>query len=349
MAQQGVVNTDRLNLRPSPSTELPPLGLLLAGEVVTVLGQTATGWFHVETHFGPGFVHGDFLTVQAPAPEEPSDGPDEPDAPGEPDEPVVPELPDIVEPGRAIITGCPEIYIVKAGDNWPSIAAELGVPASQLALASGLSTNIALNVNQLLRVPPREAPVGGPVLRNPLAGASAITSSSSNGHHTPYGGTHSADLDVTDRDTRGAEVRFNVELQGVDLRGQVTRVSPACASGKLEDGGHRVDIELERRPIGGAEWTAVARLTFAHLDPVDVALGATVIPGEVIGRLGPPPGEFNTQASIGHAHPEGDPRRGEYHSSCAIHSHLHLEVTNGASIASFTDDLSTVPLATFPA
>lgn len=336
MAQQGVVNTDRLNLRPSPSTELPPLGLLLGGEVLTVLGQTANGWFQVETHFGPGFVHGDFLTLQTTPTEEP-------------DQPELPEVPDIVEPGRAVITGCPDIYVVRAGDSWQSIAIDLGVPAPQLALASGLSPSVALNVNQLLRVPPREVAVGAAVLRNPLPGASAITSSSSNGHHTPYGGTHSADLDVTDRDTRGAEVRFNVELPGAELRGRVTRVSPACASGKLEDGGQRVDIELERRPIGGADWTAVARLTFAHLDPVDVALDAAVSPGEVIGRLGPPPGDFNTQANIGHAHPEGDPRRGEYHSSCAIHSHLHLEVTNGASIASTTDDLSSTPLATFAA
>jgi len=160
-------------------------------------------------------------------------------------------------------------------------------------------------------------------LLNPFDAAATVTSSSAQGHHVPYGGTVSCDMDV-DTDSRGAPVHFRLATNGPGLRGRVESVRPACASGRIEDGGSVVVIALERET---GESTGF-RVAYAHLEPVVVAIGDLLVAaGTPIGALGPELAQdWGPEAGMsGHEHPPDDPRRAEYHSSCARHSHLHLE------------------------
>jgi LysM repeat protein len=85
-----------------------------------------------------------------------------------------------------------------------------------------------------------------------------------------------------------------------------------------------VVIALERET---GEATGL-RVAYAHLDPVAIAVGDLVDGGgTLLGALGPDEAQdWGPEAGLsGHAHPPEDPRRAEYHSRCAQHSHLHLE------------------------
>ena len=165
---------------------------------------------------------------------------------------------------------------------------------------------------------------------NPFAAACTVTSSSAQGHHVPYGGTMSCDLDV-DTPSRGTPVSLRVRTNGPPLRGVVESVRPACASRRIEDGGHVVVVALERL-VGDtvatiAEPTGL-RVAYAHLDPVTVAVGDILDAAETqLGALGPASAQdWGPEAGLsGHQHELDDPLRGEYHSGCAQHSHLHLE------------------------
>ena len=158
---------------------------------------------------------------------------------------------------------------------------------------------------------------------NPFGAAATVTSSSAQGHHVPYGGTVSCDMDV-DTESRGSPVFFVLNPNGPELRGRVESVRPACASGRIEDGGFVVVVALER--VGG-EATGL-RVAFAHLEPVLVAVGDLLdASGRQIGALGPEVAQdWGPEAGMsGHEHAVGDDQRAEYHSSCARHSHLRLE------------------------
>jgi LysM repeat protein len=158
---------------------------------------------------------------------------------------------------------------------------------------------------------------------NPFEAACTVTSSSAQGHHVPYGGTMSCDMDV-DVPSRGAPVTLRVRTNGPPLRGRVESVRPACASKRIEDGGSVVVVALERvtgEPTG-------LRVAFAHLDPVTVAIGDTIeVDGAPLGALGPEVAQdWGPEAGLSrHMHGAEEPQRAEYHSSCAQHSHLHLE------------------------
>jgi LysM repeat protein len=158
---------------------------------------------------------------------------------------------------------------------------------------------------------------------NPFRAAATVTTSSLQGHHVPYGGTMSCDMDV-DTDSRGTPVFFRVATNGPALRGRVESVRPACRSGELEDGGNVIVVALERE---GGEATGL-RVAYAHIDPVAVGEGDELdAGGTLLGSLGPEQAQDwgPERGKPGHLHPAGDPRRAEYHSSCAVHSHLHLE------------------------
>lgn len=158
---------------------------------------------------------------------------------------------------------------------------------------------------------------------NPFRAAATVTSSSLQGHHVPYGGTMSCDMDV-DTPSRGTPVFFRLATNGPALRGRVESVRPACASKQAEDGGFVVVIALER---DSGEATGL-RMAYAHLDPLAVAVGDLLdASGTLLGALGPDqPQDWGPERGLsGHEHPPEDPRRAKYHSRCAQHSHLHLE------------------------
>lgn len=158
---------------------------------------------------------------------------------------------------------------------------------------------------------------------NPFAAACTVTSSSAQGHHVPYGGTMSCDLDV-DTASRGAPVLLRVRTNGPALRGVVESVRPACASQRIEDGGFVVVVALERE---SGEPTGL-RIAYAHLDPVTVVVGDVLDASQTtLGALGPEVAQdWGPEAGLsGHQHGPDEPQRAEYHSSCAQHSHLHLE------------------------
>lgn len=158
---------------------------------------------------------------------------------------------------------------------------------------------------------------------NPFAAGCTVTSSSAQGHHVPYGGTMSCDMDV-DTASRGAPVALRVRTNGPALRGVVESVRPACRSKRIEDGGFVVVVALQRTT---GEATGL-RVAYAHLEPVVVGVGDVLEVDETtLGALGPELAQdWGPEAALtGHEHPPEDPRRAEYHSSCAQHSHLHLE------------------------
>lgn len=62
-----IVTASSLNLRPEPSTALPPLAQLGRGSAVEIL-ETLGGWYRVRTDHGLGFVRGDYVLLAEPAP-----------------------------------------------------------------------------------------------------------------------------------------------------------------------------------------------------------------------------------------------------------------------------------------
>jgi len=151
-----------------------------------------------------------------------------------------------------------------------------------------------------------------------------VTTSSSHGHHRPYGGTHSCDIDVLAA-SRGARVSFELVTNGPDVRGVVESVRPACASGVIANGGSCVQLRVERHDAG---WIPTGlRVLYAHLDPVFVSIGDVIAPTRTpIGALGPAVAQdWAHGGNCGQAHGPDDPRREEYHSTCCVHSHTHVE------------------------
>ena len=158
----------------------------------------------------------------------------------------------------------------------------------------------------------------------PFDESAIVTTSSSHGHHRPYGGTHSCDIDVLGA-SRGSRVSFELVTNGPEVRGVVESVRPACASGVIANGGSCVQLSIERRD---SDWVPTGlRVLYAHLDPVLVSVGDVVPPTPTaIGALGPAEAQnWAHGGSCGQAHGADDPRREEYHSTCCVHSHTHVE------------------------
>jgi hypothetical protein len=175
---------------------------------------------------------------------------------------------------------------------------------------------------------------------SPFDAAAVVTSSSMtpppNDHHTPFGGNHACDMDVPGP-SRGTPVRFKLgATDNREVSGRVVRVALACASQILNNGGRWVQMRIEQRVDGNWRDTGM-EINYVHLDPVHVAPGDRVTDGQIIGLLGPanPLGLSPAQAAqfCGVNHPAGDPMLDEYHSSCAQHSHLHLEAKGCPGIA----------------
>ncbi len=165
----------------------------------------------------------------------------------------------------------------------------------------------------------------------PFDSTAVVTTSSTHGHHRPYGGTHSCDLDVLTA-SRGARVSFDLVTNGPEVRGVVESVRPACASGVIAHGGSCVQLQVERRDT---DWVPTGlRVLYAHLDPVLVAVGDVLSASRTpIGALGPAqPQDWARGGPCGQAHGPDDPRREEYHSSCCVHSHTHMEGFGASAI-----------------
>lgn len=159
---------------------------------------------------------------------------------------------------------------------------------------------------------------------NPFEAIATVTGSSETGHHVVFGGDSSCDLDVH-TNSRGADVRFRLAGDTDDLRGVVSLIGPACADGQLDHGGSKVVIEIVRVQQQGDQTGQVPtglRLIYAHLDPVSVAVDDVLVLDQLVGKLGPAVAQDHAAE---HGHGPGDPRGEEYHSSCCMHSHLHLE------------------------
>ncbi len=296
-----VIPEDGLRLRGGPGTDAEILGLLAMGQQVTVTARRAL-WRRVETSLGAGYVHGDFLTVdgQLTCNEEP---------PG-----LDIEIPDadLREPDDR--TGEPQaalFYTVLPDETLSIIGGKLGLNWLEIAAANGITHPFVIVPNQVLRLPGAALRVAAIQVRNPMPGVTLVTSSSAQGHHTPYGGTQSVDLDVIGVASAGTPARFLVDTEpGVELRGIVRSIGFACRSGRVGDGGQKVQISIEHRASGGEWQRSGAWVLYAHLDPVLVSVDEVVMPGEQIGCLGPNGG-------------------GEYDSSCAQGSHVHVEATRG--------------------
>lgn len=208
-------------------------------------------------------------------------------------------------------------YVVVAGDSLSAIGARRGVDWRAIAAANGIEAPYVLHPGQVLRIPGAPPRIGELEVLDPLssAGASVLTSSSANGHHRPWGGDHAADLDVANRDSPGCEVRFHVALAGGEVRGVVDDVRAACHSLRLADGGYQLRLRIERRAGEHEPWLDTgAWLRYAHLDPVAVVANDVVAPGGALGWLGPAGG-------------------GEYASSCAMGSHVHVEALRATWVA----------------
>lgn len=283
-----------LNIRRGPGRDHEVTAALLDRARIAV--ESASGdWWGVDTPLGRGFVHRDFVRLDAGV------GPP-PEAPATPAE-----------------------HTVAAGETLSRIAARYGLEWRDIASLNALANPDVLSVGQVLRLPvgaaaahtiveaAAEVASAMLVVGDPLSadGSAIVTSSSANGHHCPFGGTHSADLDVLGV-SQGAEVRFQVACASVPVRGVVERIAMACRSGVLADGGHSLTVNIERLADGTWERTG-AWLLYAHLDPVLVGVGDVVAPGHLIGRLGPPEGP-------------------EYRSRCATASHVHVEVNRAGQV-----------------
>jgi LysM repeat protein len=296
----GTVEPVGLNLRHGPGIDHDVIAVLLHGQTVTVTARSGN-WLRVESPLGAGFVSARFITLPPEA--------DPPEVPG--DETLGPPE------DRAGGDVSPRLYTVRPGDTIRAIAARLGVAWRDLVAANGIADPNLIRVNQVLRIPGAAQRVGTLRVLDPLpsGGGAVLTSSSANGHHTPYGGTHSADLDVSTGKSPGQDVRFAVDCAGRELRGVVHVVGFACRSAKVDDGGLKVQLRIEQRAGPQDDWASTgAWVLYAHLDPVAVNVDDKVKPGHVIGQLGRAGGQ-------------------EYQSPCAGGSHVHLEATRGSSVA----------------
>lgn len=217
-------------------------------------------------------------------------------------------------------------HLVRPGETLRGIARRLGVGWRELQAANGIVDPDVIVAGQVLRIPAAVTATGTVSVLDPLPseGGAVLTSSSADGHHRPYGGSHSADLDVSIGASPGQPVRFNVASSVTEVRGVVEEVGLACRerpdhvdeAARLALGGRMLALRIERRD--GGRWVRTgARVLYAHLDPVLVASGAVVLPGDELGRLGPadsPPGV-------------------EYDSACARRSHVHVEGWGGEWVA----------------
>ncbi len=308
-----VIPPDGLRLRTKPNTTGDIVGLLKQGQQVTITGD-AGDWRAVDTPLGSGFVHGDFITVDGQHP--------------------VNQAPAATAPTVGAIAAAGS-YTVVSGDTLTGIGAKLGIPWRSIAAANGLAEPFALALGQVLVLPGAAAhetisATAAPTtvdtidILNPLSaeGRTRVTSSSNQGHHTPYGGNRSCDVAVLGRSSSGATAHFDAAAPaGLEVRAVVTDIGLACASGKLADGGHKVQMAIHRRPAGSDTWEdSGVWVLYAHIDPVAVSIGDQLLPGDTIGILGPPGG-------------------GEYNSSCARGSHTHVEVRDADSVIDENEDI----------
>ena len=290
MGQIGVVTAEGLHVRIGPGPEFASRGVLVKDERVELLDLQGLWWRVITERFGPGFSHSSFIDVRP--------------------EPVVPP---------AALEGS---YTCVEGDTLIVIGQKLGVAFMEIASLNGLVDPFVIQIGQVLRIP-GSAGGGGPVIApaaaagtisvlNPLefGGNTQVTSSSLQGHHIVFLGSCSLDLDIQGASTPGTPVRFNVAAApGTELRGVVREVGLACRSQRLEDGGRTVKIAIQSRQSGGEFIDTGNWVLYAHLDPVTVNRGDIVAVGERVGALGPVGG-------------------GEYSSSCATASHIHIEASN---------------------
>ena len=301
MVQIGtVLPDDGLFVRRGPGTEHESMGALEKGEEVTLIEKIGD-WWGVQSRLGLGFIHGGFISIT--------------------------ERP---EPPAATAPGVEATYTCVSGDTLMGIGLKLGLDFREIAALNGLVDPFVIRVGQVLRLPGSEGTAGRSAteratttttarisILNPLefAGETEVTSSSLQGHHTPFLGACSCDLDIRGASSPGTPVRFNVSgPPGVELRGVVRELGLACVSRQLSDGGRTVKLAIERREAGG-DWSGSGSwVLYAHLDPVSVHLGDVVGVGGVVGALGPSGG-------------------GEYHSSCATASHVHVEAAGARCIA----------------
>ena len=317
-----VIPDDGLRLRSTAGTDGAILGLLKAGQKVTITAQSGA-WRRVETTLGTGFVHGDFITVdgQHPVNEDP---------PG-----TDPPLAGTAAGGTVAATSAttlPASYTVVSGDSLSGIGAKLGLNWRDIAAANALTEPFAIDAGQVLRLPgaaARETITAVTAtttidILNPLGQGddTRVTSSSNQGHHTPYGGTCSCDLDIIGKTSSGTPARFDAAApSGMEVRGIVSYIGFACASRKLTDGGHKVQIAIQRRASATDSWQdSGAWVLYSHLDSVSVAIGDELLPGAVVGLLGPEGG-------------------GEYASSCAQGSHTHVEVAGASWVIDEDNDI----------
>jgi LysM repeat protein len=299
-----VISEEGLFLRESADTSAAKLGLFAFGAKVTITARSGP-WRRVESGLGAGYCHGDFLSVDGVinVNQEPAG--------------LDIEVPDADRREPDDRTGRPEpvrFYTVQQDEVLSGIGAMLGIPWPEIAAANGIESPFTVFPNQVLRLPGTPPiPVARVIVRNPLPSDTLVTSSSAQGHHRPYGGTHSVDLDITGGSSPGTAVRFNVEVEngpGVEVRGKVHLIGHACRSGLVADGGRKVQLNLQHRTAGGEWRDSGSWLLYSHLDPVEVVLDDIVMPGQKVGLMGPAGG-------------------GEYSSSCADGSHVHVECTRG--------------------
>jgi len=303
-----VIPEEGLRLRREPSTASDILGLLAMGQAVTITARDGA-WRRVESPLGPGFVHGDYITVDGERAVN-----DEP--PGlDIEVPAHDRKPAEDRSGTATAASA-SFYTVMPGDSLSAIGTRLGLNWRDIAAANGIREPFVISVNQVLRLPGTGVVAGTIEVLNPAAfeGETRVTSSSNQGHHTPYGGSRSMDLDVLDAPSIGQPIAFDVAApEGTEVRGQVRIIGPACRSGELRDGGSKVQVRIEHRAAGGAWRQSDAWVLYAHLDPVLVRIDEVIAPGTVVGRMGPESGP-------------------EYDSSCAQGSHVHVEAARATSV-----------------
>ncbi|MCC6387314.1 MAG: LysM peptidoglycan-binding domain-containing protein [Dehalococcoidia bacterium] len=303
-----VIPEEGLRLRRGPSTATEILGLLAVGQVVTITARDGD-WRRVESPLGPGFVHGDYITVdgeRAVNEEPPGLDIDVPDHDRKPAE----------DRSGTATAASATFYTVLPGDSLSAIGTRLGLSWRDIAAANGIREPFVISVNQVLRLPGAGVLAGTIDILNPIVfdGDTEVTSSSSQGHHTPYGGSRSMDLDVAGAASIGQPIAFNVAApEGIEVRGVVRIIGPACRSGQLSDGGSKVQIRIEHRAAGGAWRPSDAWVLYAHMDPVLVRIDDVLAPGTVVGRMGPETGP-------------------EYDSSCAQGSHVHVEAARATSV-----------------
>lgn len=172
-------------------------------------------------------------------------------------------------------------------------------------------------------------------LRNPFRTSATVTSGA--GHHTPFGGSFAMDLDIGGR-SRGTPVEWEISAIGDVVRGWVVGTAFACDSETLSDGGRAVHIKIQRS-MGGGVWSDTGdSVWFVHLDPTNVTVNTAVYSGAIIGWLGPAtaqswPNGAGCCDDTDHS-PSWDYADEEYHSSCACHSHVHVEGVGASTIVS---------------